>query len=490
MTNLPPMIRIPESLLATFPLEAQYIIRALEIRVAALEQRVHELEIRLSKDSSNSHKPPSSDGFNRKTKSQRKKSGRSPGGQPGHGGNTLKMVANPDHVSTHRPPFCVGCQHPLHGEPGTVVERRQVVDIPCPSAQVTEHQIESVGCPLCKRENVGTFPPEAGSRIEYGPNIKAFMTYLLVHQMIPFARAVEIAECIFGCRISVGSLYNFSQECHENLVEAEDVIRGNLIGSAVVSFDETGIQCEKDLNWLHVASTSEWTLLGLHEKRGQEGMKALGVLPDFKGTAVHDHWKSYFTYEGCRHGLCNAHHLRELTFLEEVEKEPWAKTMKALLLEIEKAVGQAKEQRDLALTPESIANYEKCYESILESGFELHTQSLPVEALIAGKRGRKKQRPGKNLLDRLSEKRGETLAFMYDFAVPFTNNQGERDIRMNKIKQKISGCFRSREGAESFFRIRSYISTVRKRSWNPLAALRLAFQNQALVPILSATPAE
>jgi transposase len=442
------------------------IVQQQQERIQQLEVRVHELESRLSKDSSNSSKPPSSDGLKRKPKSLRTQSGRKPGGQQGHVGKGLAQVSNPDIVVTHTPTSCIGCGSDLSHVSGATAEQRQVFDIPQPKINVTEHRTLEKKCPCCGGITRASFPEDIKGPVQYGDRIRALIAYFSHEHFIPIDRVCEIFEDVFGTPLSPGTCANVDERLFSNLEIFEVGLKTYLLASSVLHFDETGMRCEKKLHWVHVASSQMATLYTMHAKRGQEAMDAADILPQFHGKAIHDHWFPYFAYAQVKHGLCNSHHLRELTFIYEQEKEGWAKRMHDLLVlankEVEKHVSEG------ALPAEVLLQIEQTYQEIIKEGFAYHT-SLPP--LPTGKRGKQKQRAGKNLLDRLSNKRDCVLQFIHDFSVPFTNNQAERDVRMVKLKQKIAGCFRKFKGGVIFCRIRSYISTARKQGWNIWDAL-------------------
>lgn len=450
----------------TLPESIRVYIRYLEARVQQLEARVHELEARLSKDSSNSSKPPSSDGLKRKPKSLRGQSNKKPGGQKGHVGKGLAQVNNPDVIVTHTPASCTGCGSNLDVVQGFCVQQRQVFDIPQPKINVTEHRVEEKKCPCCGEITRAFFPENIKGPVQYGDRIRALIAYFSHEHFIPVDRVCEIFKDIFGVALSPGTCANVDERLFDNLEVFEAGLKAHLLAARVLHFDETGMRCEKKLHWVHVASSQTATLYTIHAKRGQEAMNAADILPKYHGTAVHDHRFPYFTYNLMKHGLCNAHHLRELIFVHEQEKEAWAKRMHDLLILANKEVETHAELG--VLSPENLLQIEQSYEQILSEGFAYHA-SLPP--LPTGKRGKQKQRDGKNLLDRLIEKRDCVLRFIHDFSVPFTNNQGERDLRMVKLKQKIGGCFRVFRGGEMFCRIRSYISTARKQEWNIWDAL-------------------
>lgn len=450
----------------TLPEPIRAYIRYLESRIQQLETRVHELEAKLSKDSSNSSKPPSSDGLKRKPKSLRGRSGKKPGGQKGRVGKGLAQVNNPDIIVTHMPTSCTDCGSNLDGVEGSCAERRQVFDIPQPKINVTEHRVEEKKCPCCGELTRALFPENIKGPVQYGDRIRALIAYFSHEHFIPVDRVCEIFKDIFGVALSPGTCGNVDEQLFANLEIFEASLKAHLLAARVLHFDETGMRCEKKLHWIHVASSQTATLYTMHAKRGQEAMDAADILPKYEGTGVHDHWFPYFAYKQFKHGLCNAHHLRELIFVHEQEKEAWAKEMQDLLLLANEKVEKYAQQG--VLSPEVVLQIEQDYQQILTEGFAYHA-SLPP--LPTGKRGKQKQRDGKNLLDRLNEKRDCVLRFVYDCSVPFTNNQGERDIRMVKLRQKIGGCFRVFRGGEIFCRIRSYISTARKQGWNIWGAL-------------------
>lgn len=444
----------------------QVHIEQQQVCIQQLEARVHELEARLSKNSSNSSKPPGSDGLKKKPKSLRGKSGKKQGAQQGHVGKGLTQVDNPDFIVTHTSTTCQGCGFNLSQVDGTSAEKRQVIDIPHPKIEVTEHQALEKKCPCCGERSRGAFPNNIRGPIQYGERVQALTAYFAHQHFIPVDRVCQIFEDIFDLSISPGTCSNIDGRLYRQLESFERGLKTYLTVAGVLHFDETGMRCEKKLHWVHVASSDLATLYTIHAKRGKEAMDKAGILPQFQGIGIHDHWFPYFTYEHVTHGLCNAHHLRELTFVHEQEKEDWAKSMKDLLIfaknEVEKHLGQQ------ALPQKALSQIEEAYARILAEGFEYHALLPP---LPKGKRGRQKQRDGKNLLDRLKGKQSCVLRFIYDFLVPFTNNLGEQDIRMVKLKQKISGCFRTFSGGRVFCRIRGYISTARKQGWNIWDAL-------------------
>jgi transposase len=458
-------------------------IALLQAQIQELVAQVQDLQARLAnatKDSHTSHKPPSSDPLGRKRpRSQRRKSGKKPGGQLGHRGETLHLVATPDEVVEHRPVVCVGCQAPLDETASVVLfERRQVRDVPPVRLLVREHRALHVRCPVCDQLSVGQFPPEAPSRAQYGPRLRALAVYLLEQQLIPYARVREVVAELLGAPLSLGTLTRWVRQGAETLRPVEAQIKAALQRAPVVHNDETGIRRAGKLAWAHVASTARLTHYGIHAKRGREATDAIGILPGYQGVSVHDGWKPYRVYTQCRHALCNLHHLRELTFLEEEFEQTWAKELKGLLLAMKEAVEQARTQGESALPAADRHAFLARYDQVLAAGLAAN----PPPERRPGQRGRLKQSRARNLLERLLIGKAEVLAFLDDFAIPFDNNQAEQDLRMLKVQQKIAGSFRADSGSEAFARIRGYLSSMRKQGVALLAALQTVFTGQPLYP--------
>ena len=445
---------------------------------------IQQLQDQLSKNSGNSSKPPSSDGYQKKpyhTTSLRKSGERQNGGQKGHQGTTLRQVENPDIIQEHTVNECGNCHASLKDVKSFTHEKRQLFEIPAIRVEVTEHQSEIKICPHCGTRNKGKFPEEVSQPVQYGSRLKSHASYFNNYHFIPLQRTGEILNDLYVCSISEAAILKANSDLSEYLQPSIESIKEHLIESDVINVDETGFRVNNRLHWLHSVSTSLFTYYGIHKKRGKEAMDAIGILPGFKRTVIHDHWKPYFKYDHFRHALCNAHHLRELKFITERYRQPWATDMSNLLLEIKDVIEIAvKKKRVENLSPNQIAGFEERYDKIIAKGFSVNPP--PKKKKTGHKRGRVKQTPPKNLLDRLKNYKKETLAFMYDFNVPFDNNQGERDIRMVKVKQKVSGTMRTIEGAEVFCRIRGYISTIRKNSLSVTDAIQDAFNGKPFIP--------
>lgn len=450
-------------------------------RLAKLETQVTSLQGQLKKDSHNSSKPPSGDGFGKRTKSLRQKSEKRSGGQPGHEGHTLEWSASPDEVIIHRVESCSACGQSLESAAVEEILARQVLDIPPLELRVSEHQLEVKCCPHCGESNSGEFPVEASNVVQYGPRLKGIMVYLMEAQLLPSHRTCEVLSEILNVPVSEGTLYTTRQSCFEHLETIEQEIRQEIQNSEVVHFDETGMRVNQHLWWLHVAATDGLTYYFVHPKRGQIAIDEMGILPGFESKAIHDGWRSYQRYE-CEHFLCNAHHLRELQYIQEHYGQSWAFQLSLLLVTIHTTVEIAKTEGKQALSPQELADFAARYEAVLVEGFAANPLQPPPTDQTK-KRGRTKRPPPLNLLERLQTHRISVLGFMYDFAIPFDNNQAERDLRMMKLKQKISGCFRSEEGARCFCRIRGYLSTLRKQGRNVLDALVRLFSGNPLSPI-------
>lgn len=444
----------------------------------ALRQEVGRLQDQLAKDSHNSSRPPSSDRFHRQPKSLRKKSGKKPGGQPGHQGHQLTLVDPPDHLEVHAVQRCANCQHDLSAEPARLPERRQVIDLPTKRLLVTEHRVEEKQCPACHQLTRAAFPASVSAPVQYGASIHAFAVYLVQYQLVPYARASELLADLLGVSLSEGTVQTVVQQCATQLAGVEQQIKSALAHAPVIHQDETGVFVNGKRHWMHVCSTKTLTHYGVHAKRGQAGMDAIGIVTRFHGTSVHDGLQSYQGYF-FTHALCNVHHLRELTFVAEELQQAWAEQMIDLLLEMKQSVEHAQACGQSELDRLTRLRLRERYEELVAAGYAANPYQPPPQ--LPGKR-RHRQSPARNLLDRLSKHQEQVLRFTEDFMVPFDNNQAERDIRMAKVQQKVSGGFRHERGATMFCRIRGYLSSMRKQGLPILAALQQTLLGRPILP--------
>src|SRR6266516_3118923 len=407
-------------------------VNVLEGLIDALQERIKTLERQQAKDSHNSSLPPSSDRFVRAPKSLRHKSGKKAGGQPGHRGHHLRQVETPDEVLVHPVLCCEQCQHDLRTQPADLPERRQVIDLPAKRLWITEHRVEEKQCPTCYHLTRAPFPTAVSAPVQYGTGIQTLATYLVEGQSVPYARASQVVQELLGVQLSAGSIATFVTTCHQQLAEVESSLKAALVKANVIHQDETGVRVSKEA------------------------------------------W-------------CNVHHLRELTFVEEELKQAWARKMKDLLLEMKAEVERAKALGQHELDVLVLARFLCRYDQLLAEGYQANPPPPPPSKSEQGKRtpGRAKQSPARNLLDRLSGGKWAVLRFLHDFAVPFDNNQAERDLRMIKVQQKVSGCFRTEQGIAMFCRIRSYLSTLRKQGIELLAALEHTLLGHPVLPAFS-----
>ena len=455
------------------------LIRAQAAEIAALKARIAELERRLGLNSSNSGKPPSSDGLKKppRVTSLRGPSDQPSGGQKGHKGETLRQVAEPDRIVDHYPQSCAACGAAVTPAMSTGHSARQVFDLPEPTPLVvTEHRTHDCQCAGCGARTRASFPDEVKAPVQYGSRIAAVVIYLLHYQLLPEDRLAELMADLFGIRLVAATIARMSRTCAARLQDFVTAVRDLVAGAPVKHMDETGFRIGGQTQWLHVACTAWLTFYRVCTRRGS-------LLADVVGIVVHDHWKPYYTMAGVLHALCNAHHLRELKALIDIEKEDWARKMQQLLRRACHAANLAREhalREDLSialntLRPRLHAHIERRYDAILAEGLAFHQAQSPLApAAPKGnpqRRGRKPRRTGHNLLLRLANRKQDVLRFLNDLAVPFTNNQAERDARMMKVKQKISGGFRCLAGATDFAAIRSFISTAKKQRWNVIQAI-------------------
>lgn len=473
----------PEERLKQLEQENKDLREQLRERDALIEhllQRVHHLEERLAKDSHNSSLPPSSDRFARQKRmhSLRKPSGKRPGGQEGHAGATREISEMPNEVFVLPPvTHCQHCQADLAVVAATSRERRQVVDVPVPRLQIREYQGEWKQCPHCQGYTGATFPAGVQAPVQYGPRVGAMAVYLLTQQLLPWNRTCEVLSDLVGVPVSEGTLASLIERTATHLEPVEEQIKAALKQAKVIHQDETGVHVARRRWWLHSTSTKQLTHYQVHESRGHEALDAIGILASFTGTSVHDGWPAYFR-SACSHALCVVHILRDLAFLSEELGLWWAAKLKRLLLSMKQAADAAREQGMSTLSPPVLAEFLTRFLALLDEGDQVHPH-LPTPK---GKRGKAKQHPARNLLDRLRTQQDAVLRFLYDLAVPFDNNLAERDLRMSKVQQKVSGCFRSPAGARAFCRIRGYLSTLRKQGIPVFSALQATLVGQPVLP--------
>ncbi len=465
--------KMPEEYRILFEL----VISLFTEEINQLKARIKELEDQLSKNSNNSSKPPSTDGFKKVPKSIKPKSNKKAGGQKGHEGTTLKISAQPDKVEKHKVDTCTNCKKNLRGQKADYTEKRQVYDIPEIKIGITEHHSEVKQCD-CGCVNKA-FPQGVDYAVQYGPNIKSMVVYLQDYQLLPYERTKELVNDLLGHSLSKGSLYNFRQKAFDKLESFEEKLKSLLDLCLVLGFDETGFRINKKRWWLHSCSTDRHAYYAVHPNRGQLAMEDIGILPLYEGIAVHDFWKSYYKYD-CKHSLCNAHLLRDLVFIKERFEQKWAEELIDLLLRLLHLKNKALARGQQAISYTTVKKYESLYDKIVRKGLRQN----PFKPPPVKKRGKKKKSPPRNLLERFRDYKTDILRFFYDFKVPFDNNFSERDIRMMKVKQKISGCFRSVKGAQFFARTRSYIMTARKQNVNVFHALKSLFTDNAVANTL------
>jgi transposase len=439
----------------------------------------------LLKDSRNSSLPPSKDHCKR-TRSLREKSNRRPGGQVGHTGATLDLVDKPDRIIVYSPEACSLCGSSLSGSNVTGSERRQVHDLPPQKVEVTEHQAQTKVCRRCGVRNKAGFPAGVNAPLQYGKGVRSVAAYLMGYQLLPYDRCAEAMNDLFDCHVSPGTLVTLLKGCAGELIGAELVIKEGLRQAGVVGVDETNLRVHQRQDWVHVTSTDKLTLLVHDKRRGTPAISEIDILPRYEGVCVHDGFSSYDQYRQCRHAQCNAHILRELNYVIETSKPQWAVQMKMLLLEIKAAVEKAHKGGRKTLPPSRKRRFLREYSELIEMAGKLY-------GTLKRKRGRTKKpkviesvirAAARKLACRLDEKRDEILLFMHDFTVPFDNNQAERDLRMLKVKQKISGCFRTDGGAEEFCRLRSYVSTMKKQGQGVMETIRSMFAGKVFMPAL------
>ena len=457
--------------------ERDALIVVLTAKIETLTVRVVELDARLGKNSQNSSKPPSTDAFVKPPpRSLRRPSGRKPGKQSGGQGMRLEPVADPDRIITHVPAACADCGRDL-GAASVLSERaRQVFDLPPIRLQIVEHRVQARRC-SCGTVTTATFPVEATASACYGPRISAIGTYVMARHHVPVARTAELLADCFGAPVSTGWLAGLQQRAATRLTPFNTAVIGYLRDAPVAHFDETGARVAGGLAWIHVASDHRFTRLHLASSRGRSSMEIGKILGNgFAGVAVHDGLNAYRGYD-LEHALCGAHHLRELAGIGELTSQDWPTRLGDLLVEMNVAVNRAKTSGKTSLPARRLAAYRCRYRVLVAEGMGLHPAPPPT-----GKQGRPRLGLPRALLRRLDIYQDDVLRFAYDLRVPFDNNQAERDVRMVKLQQKVSGCWRTTTGAEAFLDVRSYLATAVKHHKNTLDALSQLFTTGAWIP--------
>lgn len=468
----------------------QCITYQLTRRVQQLQSAIQQLEAEqaqsqatsspLGRDSHNSHLPPSSDGPGAKAAnsvkragSLRRRSGRKVGGQPGHPGTTLLRAQHPDSFLVHKRGACMRCGASLAESPVVRSERRQVFDLPEVKVAVSEHRAETRRCSKCGAKTKAKFPFGIQAPVQYGQNLRARAIYLQKYQLLPYRRASEVMRDLFGSAISHSAVYKAQQVGAGNLTKSEVRIKAELQRASVLGVDETGIRVGGKSHWVQVARTDEFTHYGYDSRRGKAAMDAIGILPQFRGTLVRDGWYSYDQYLQCQHSLCNAHVLRGLIYVGEANERQrkWSERMIKLLLEIKSGMVEPEAGGEARMSAQrQQKKYVDRYERLIRYAKQINAPP-----------SKDRTEEARRLINRLEQKREEVLRFMSSKEVPFDNNGSERDLRMVKLQQKISGCFRSPEGADTFCRIRSYISTARKQGHSLLIALERVLSGKPLI---------
>ncbi len=452
-------------------------LATLEATVLALTADNAQLRSRLGTNSRNSSKPPSSDGYAKPApKSRRVRSGKKPGKQPGDPGKHLAQVADPDLVVDHHPDHCGECGGSLASAPVTKVITRQVFDLPPVVALVTEHRCERRRC-RCGAETAAPFPAPATGPACYGPNLRALICYLVVRQHLPIKRVAELMRDAYGIPVSTGIIVAMVSEGAERLEDFLSSLRDQLRSADVVHADETGLRVAASLHWVHSVSTQDSTLYHLDARRGPTAIEAMDILAHLRGVVVHDGWLPYRTFahhDEVEHALCNAHHLRELDAVKDTKGQEWARDMVAFLADTWHRVQVAKADGATSFGPDELASLRAAFFRILEAGHAANPlddpEPTPADLLMT--RSRPRRSPAGNIVRRFDKFPADVLRFATDFRVPFDNNEAERQVRMVKVQQKISGGFRTTSGATSWLALRSYLATVMKQGQSPLDALR------------------
>ena len=442
--------------------------------LARYEQRLSEVEGKVEKTSRNSSQPPSSDGIKKGPAKPRHPGEKPLGGQPGHRGATREMVDDPDAVQELRPSGFCSCGAGLNGLPARAGERRQQIEIPEPQTVVTEFRQMWVECPACGQEHGGEFPAGVTPNVSFGPRLKAYAVGLVEGHFVALERTCAIIADQYGVQPSDGAVQNWIIKAGQLLADDHAANRQSILDAEVAHFDESGMRIGGKLNWLHVAVTETAVYYTVHPKRGQAAMDAAGLLPHFQGNAVHDHWKSYWSYTHCTHSLCNAHHLRELRYCQELTGHFWPFALRRLLVEGQEAVVAARAAGQTTLESGYVADLLARYDQQVKNGLAAY----PVRPPEPGRKGRVKQHEATNLLLRLRDYKTQVWRFLTDWRVPFDNNRAERMVRPAKVKLKVIGGFRALGGSTAFCILRSVWETNKLNGINPFDTIRLAFEGR------------
>ncbi len=451
----------------------QNTINTMTQTMEGLNQTIKELQEQLKMNSKNSSKPPSSDGLKKppvnKNNSLRQSSGKKQGGQTGHQGANLSVIANPDYVERHMANICVSC--PYHDaclEHACVKETRHVIDAVVDVCVTAHEQIVVNECPLHGGKKQGSFPNDVKATVQYGSNLNALVVALTSVGAVSISRTHEILGSVFSIPLATGTISNMVSRCAESLSGTKERIRQQMIKLGLIHCDETGTRVDGKTIWVHNASNSDFTYLTISTKRGKIGMDEADVLPHYHGIIVHDCWSSYWLYEDLTHAICCAHLLRELTGIEEnYPEQTWAKEFKNLLLLMKKVRDKAVLCNKVELSYYHLHKFEKQYDEIINKA----NDENPMPTITEKKRGKKKKGKVLSLISRLYDHKESVCLFIKNFGVPFDNNQAERDIRMIKVKTKVSGCFRSMKGAQEYLTIMSYVGTAKKHGINAYEAI-------------------
>jgi transposase len=470
----------PTSLSHLSHAEKDALILTLQEQIKALQAAVKQLQSRSNMNSRNSSKPPSSDGLNKPAPKSLRVAGENPtGGQKGHPGRTLSQATQPDKVVVHNvPDQCQACHLELPF--AYVVETRQVFDLPVLQFEVTEHHAMQAIC-SCGHVHTAEFPTGVNATVQYGPRAQAAMVHLNQNHAVSVQRTAALMKDLFGLGVSQATVIKAAVTSAAILQPTVDAIGQGAVNADVLHADETGLRVVKKLHWLHVLATGTLTWMGCHPKRGGEAFESLALLQQFKGVLVHDGWIPYKALQ-CQHALCNAHHLRELTYLLEEQDHAWAGDMIELLTHanhldnLNCADGQSPNYNSRKYQTE-VRELRDLYEAILAQA-DVDNPVVPS----TGKRGRPKQSKATNLVGRLRDYTDDVWRFMTHPDVPFTNNLAEQTVRMPKVKQKVSGCFRTLPGAQTYCVIRSYCATMHKQGVNVFESLVAAFKGATPQP--------